>query len=53
MVMPADPEALVIRRRIEVDDPYFQNLSSRWSMLLNESRAAIPDPPFMTASADG
>lgn len=53
MVMPADPKALVIRRRIETDDVYFQNLSSRWSMLLNESRAAIPDPPFMIASADG
>ncbi len=47
MVMRADPKTPVIRRRIEEDDPYFRNLSARWSMLLNESRAAIPDPPFL------
>ncbi len=47
LVLPADPAAPVVRRRIETDDAYFQNLSARWSMLLNESRAAIPDPPFM------
>lgn len=47
VVIPADRNRAVIRRRIEVDDPYFQDLSTRWSMLLNESRAAIPDPPFM------
>lgn len=48
VVIPADPTRAVIRRRIEADDPYFQDLSNRWSMLLNESRATIPDPPFMT-----
>jgi putative proteasome-type protease len=47
MVIPNDPERKVIRRRIEIDDPYFQDLSKRWSMMLNESRATIPDPPFM------
>ena len=47
LVISADPALPVIRRRIEVDDTYFQDLSARWSMLLNESRAAIPDPPFM------
>lgn len=47
LVVRADPKAPMVRRRIEEDDPYFRNLSSRWSMLLNESRAAIPDPPFM------
>jgi putative proteasome-type protease len=47
IVMPADLAAPVIRRRIERDDAYFQDLSKRWSMLLNESRATIPDPPFM------
>lgn len=46
-VMPSDPARPVIRRRIEEGDPYFVDLSHRWSMLLNESRAAIPDPPFM------
>ena len=47
IVIPADPARAVIRRRLEPNDPYFTNLSSRWSMLLNESRATIPDPPFM------
>lgn len=47
IVIPADRSRPVIKRRIEVDDPYFRDLSARWSMLLNESRAIIPDPPFM------
>lgn len=47
LAIPADRAAPVIRRRIEQDDTYFQNLSQRWSLLLNESRAIIPDPPFM------
>nr|WP_047169988.1 peptidase [Sphingomonas sp. Y57] len=51
MVMRTDPKLPVIRRRIEEDDPYFRNLSARWSMLLNESRAAIPDPPFLNGDA--
>lgn len=46
-VLPADPARPVLRRRIEHDDAYFRDLSTRWSMLLNESRATIPDPPFM------
>ncbi|MDB5686253.1 MAG: proteasome-type protease [Rhizorhabdus sp.] len=49
LAIPADPALPVIRRRIEADDAYFQDLSARWSRLLNESRAAIPDPPFMAA----
>jgi len=47
LVIPADPARPPVKRRIEVDDPYFKDLSARWSMLLNESRATIPDPPFM------
>lgn len=47
VVMPADVSRGVVRRRIEIDDSYFLDLSHRWSMLLNESRATIPDPPFM------
>lgn len=46
-IFPANPAQPVIRRRIETDDPYFRDLSDRWSMLLTESRAVIPDPPFM------
>lgn len=48
VVIPADRSRPVIRRRIEPDDAYFADLSSRWSMMLNESRATIPDPPFMS-----
>ncbi|SNS93638.1 putative proteasome-type protease [Sphingomonas laterariae] len=51
VVMPADPARPVIRRRIESDDAYFADLSRRWSMLLNESRATIPDPPFLNGAA--
>lgn len=48
VVMPADPDRPVIRRRIERDDAYFADLSNRWSLMLKESRATIPDPPFMS-----
>lgn len=51
VVIPADTDRAIIRRRIERDDPYFSDLSARWSMLLNESRAAIPDPPFLEHDA--
>jgi putative proteasome-type protease len=47
IVMPTDPMRPVIRRRIEADDPYFDDLSARWSLMLNEARDTIPDPPFM------
>jgi putative proteasome-type protease len=48
VVIPRDCARPVIRRRIEADDRYFNDLSTRWGMLLTEARAAIPDPPFMT-----
>lgn len=51
VAMPADPAAAVVRRRIESDDAYFNDLSVRWSMMLNEARATIPDPPFMHGGA--
>ena len=47
VVIPADPKAPIIQRRIGVDDAYFNDLSARWSLMLNEARATIPDPPFM------
>jgi putative proteasome-type protease len=47
MVMPSDPAAPVQTRRIENNDPYFNDLSSRWSELLHDATRAIPDPPFM------
>lgn len=47
VAIPADPRGVVVRRRIGADDAYFNDLSTRWSMMLNEARATIPDPPFM------
>ncbi|ATE64299.1 peptidase [Rhizorhabdus dicambivorans] len=47
MVFRNDPKLPIIKKRIEPQDPYMRNLSDRWSTLLNEGRAAIPDPPFL------
>lgn len=47
IVIPGDRTKPNIQRRIGVDDPYFDDLSARWSMLLGESRAIILTPPFM------
>ncbi len=47
IAVPADLKRPVVRRRIEVDDDYFNTLSSEWSRTLNEGRQLIPDPPFM------
>ncbi len=49
IVIPSDRTQPDIRRRIDWDDRYFNDLSVRWGMLLNEARATIPDPPFMPA----
>ncbi len=46
MIVPRDPRAAAIRRRIEADDDYFNQLSADWGRLLNESRTAIADPPY-------
>ncbi|MDB5698760.1 MAG: peptidase [Alphaproteobacteria bacterium] len=51
MVMPRDPDAPVLTRRIENNDEYFNDLSSRWSALLHDATRAIPDPPFMLPGA--
>jgi len=47
IVIPRDAQAPAIRRRIEADDDYFNQLSADWGRLLNESRMAIADPPFL------
>ena len=51
IVMPTPPGAEVLHRRIELDDPYFNDLSSRWGDLLHDAAATIPDPPFMASLA--
>jgi putative proteasome-type protease len=48
MVMPRDPKSPVITRRIERDDPYFNDLSESWSQYLRDATKAIPPPPFLT-----
>ena len=50
IVIPTDPREPVVRRRIAENDAYFNDLSTRWSTLLNQSRTSIPDPPFMKSS---
>lgn len=47
IAIPADYAKLVVRRRIDWDDHYFNDLSVRWGTLLNDAREAIPNPPFM------
>jgi putative proteasome-type protease len=50
MVMPADPAAPVLTRRIAEDDPYFDDLSDRWSRYLHQATENIPNPPWMDAT---
>ena len=47
VAVPADRTQPIVRRRIGEGDRYFDDLSARWSMLLNEVRATIPPPTFM------
>jgi putative proteasome-type protease len=47
VIVPGDPEAPVISRRIEEDDPYFSDLSMRWTTMLRDATDAVPDPPFL------
>ncbi len=47
IVIPMDRTKPIIRRRIEEDDAYFNELSATWGRMLNEARTQIPDPPFM------
>jgi putative proteasome-type protease len=53
MVIRNDPKLPIIKRRIDYQDPYMRTLSDRWSQILVEGRAAIPDPPFMQEAAEG
>lgn len=47
IAIPTDHALPAMFRRIEKDDAYFNDLSTRWSFLLDEVRATIPPPPFM------
>jgi putative proteasome-type protease len=47
MAMPRDPARPVLTRRIEPDDPYFDDLSDRWAKYLHQATENIPNPPWM------
>ena len=47
MAMPKDREAPILQRRIESDDPYFDDLSERWARYLHQATENIPNPPWM------
>lgn len=45
--IPTDPARPTVKLRLSEDDPYFNQLSADWGRMMNESRMAIADPPFM------
>jgi putative proteasome-type protease len=53
MIMRSDPAVSILTRRIEADDVYFNDLSTRWSALLSEATRSIPDPDFLAQGAPG
>ena len=49
MVDAARPDPPPLTRRIEQDDPYFNDLSERWARYLHQATENIPNPPWMPA----
>ena len=47
VAIPTDPARATVALRLSEDDPYFNQLSADWGRMMNESRMAIADPPFM------
>lgn len=47
MIMPSDRARPILTRRIEREDPYFDDLSERWAEALHQAAKQIPNPPFM------
>ena len=39
-----------LSHRVEVDEPYFHDLRSRWSAALRAAHQNIPRPPYKTKS---
>ena len=52
LVMARDPATPLLTRRIAEDDPYFDDLSQRWSSYLHQATASIPNPPWMEGALD-
>lgn len=51
IAVAADRQGTAITRRIDADDPYFTDLSHRWSTALSSALATIPTPPYAEAGA--
>lgn len=49
MILRRDAHATELHHRIEADDPYFEDLRTRWSNALRAAHQAIPRPPYITA----
>ncbi len=47
VAIPTDPARATVTLRLSENDAYFTQLSTDWSRMLNDSRMAIADPPFM------
>lgn len=47
VAIPTDPARATVKLRLSEEDAYFNQLSADWGRMMNESRMAIPDPPFM------
>jgi putative proteasome-type protease len=47
LVLPADPAVPAAKRRIEADDDYFREITSRWAQILYDSAIALPDPDWV------
>jgi putative proteasome-type protease len=53
LVYRKDAFRIEAQRRVEAEDPYFRDLSRRWSEALRDAYGAIPNPPWLAAAAAG
>lgn len=49
MILGRDTQRTELTRRIEVGDPYFEDLRTRWSNALRAAHQGIPRPPYDNA----
>ena len=47
VILPAEPALPPILRRIDRDDPYFDEITKRWARMLREAVHAIPNPDWL------
>jgi putative proteasome-type protease len=48
IAIPTERTRPLVKQRLTEDDDYFNQLSTDWGRMMNESRLAIADPPFMS-----